>query len=181
MRILLIVLIGFTLACKSKKGVAEKAKPLSEEVQEELIEKPQIADEASKKKSIDFPRNAIARIQRTACYGRCPIYTLTVYSDGSVLYEAQKWVKEEGTFQGKANPEKFQQLLNKANEIGFFELKDEYDSEYVTDLPSVITTLRSDDVLKQVVNRYQGPEKLSEFEKYFDTLYLELQWSKQDE
>ncbi len=182
MRILLsIVILSIGLfACKSKKEVSEKEQALTEQTQEELVEKPSKEVAVESQQKIDFPENAVARIQRTACFGRCPIYTLTVYEDGTVLYQAEKWVEKEGTFQGKADPEWFKKLLAKAEEVGYFNMKNKYDSEGVTDLPSVITTLRRDDELKQIVNRYQGPEALADFEKYFDSLYLKLNWSEQD-
>lgn len=180
MRIVLILLIACSFACKSKKEVTEKNAPLVEQPIEQVEEKLQEAEVEGEKQNIAFPSNAVARIQRTACFGRCPIYILTVYEDGRVLYEAQKWVENEGTFQAKTDPSKFKQLLSRAEEINYFALKNKYDSEYVTDIPSTITTLRKDDELKQIVNRYEGPDELRDFEKYFDSLYLQLEWSKQD-
>lgn len=153
--------------------IEAEAKPINEEG-------PAAGDQHSMKKEEGFPENAVARIQRTPCFGRCPIYTITVYEDGSVIYEAEEFVQEKGAFYGKVEEDKIRKLMQRAEAINFFELNDEYDNEYVTDLPSTITTLRKDGELKQVINRYQGPEELHKFEKYFDQLFLDLNWSSPD-
>ena len=179
MRIISILLLLFVIACKNKQessSTTSKPNPQIEAMRGmEDVEEDENA-EVMEKTVIDLPENAVARIQRTPCFGRCPIYTLTVFADGSVIYHAEKWVEKEGDFQAQADPAKFQNLLARAKEIGYFDFNNEYDSESVTDLPSTITTLRNGDQLKQVINRYQGPESLSEFENYFDSQYLKLDW-----
>jgi len=182
MRILCILLIILSIACKNKK---ETSKNVSKSMKAEQADsKPMMEDtdqdEKSAVKKIVFPENAIARLQRTPCFGRCPIYTLTVYEDGTVIYYAEKFVEKEGKFQAKVGEEKIRKLIKKAETIGYFEMKAKYDSDGVTDVPSTITTLRRDDELKQIVNRFQGPEPLSEFENYFDDLFLNLEWSTMD-
>ena len=189
MKYLVPILICLIFACKSKKEATATAEPSIEDrkevIQEEvpvekLNEAPKQTEGANAIALKQFPKNAIGRIQRTACFGRCPIYTLTIYEDGTVIYLGQKWVEKEGTYQTKIDLEVFQKLLDKANEIGYFELDDVYDSDQITDLPSTITTLRQDENLKMVVNRYQGPDKLKGFEQYFDSLFEDVNWTKQE-
>ena len=178
MRTLSILFILLSLACKNKHEASSSKETTQQETSEPRSNEDKNANEQSAKQKIVFPDQAIARIQRTACFGRCPIYTLTVFNDGSAKLKAEKWLDQEGDFTAKVDQKKIDKLMQKANEIGFFELNNEYDSDSVTDLPSTITTLRRGDELKQIVNRYQGPEKLSNFEKYFDELYLKLDWEK---
>lgn len=156
-------------SCKNKEKVAateviEQVEEVNEEEEITELEVPGFAD------------SAVAKIQRTACFGRCPIYTLTVYMSGFAIYNGIEWVDQKGKFYTLGDKEKIRKLLKKAEEIGFFEMEDKYDSEYVTDLPSAIVTLRKDDVVKQVVNRYEGPEILIELEMYFDKLYENTEW-----
>lgn len=180
MRIFLIAILLFSFACKSKKEVIEKAEVKEEPIEQIIAEATTEEDGVLKRAKDAFPESAIARIQRTACFGRCPIYILTVYKGGVVIYEAKKWVDKEGTFQAKVDEGKIQELMQRAESINYFDLENEYDSQKVSDLPSTITSLRNEDQFKTIVNRYQGPEELSEFEKYFDELFLNLDWSEQD-
>src|SRR5947209_8490280 len=43
----------------------------------------------------------VATLERTGCYGECPVYRLTVSSDGSVVYVGTRWVKTLGKKQYK--------------------------------------------------------------------------------
>jgi len=35
-------------------------------------------------------------LERTECYGFCPIYTLTIQGDGTVVYDGKDFVKTKG-------------------------------------------------------------------------------------
>ena len=189
MRILVILMLILSLGCKSKKEATSTKEPIEVKQADAKPTMEENADETSMDKNsakqvvnkqIDFPDNAIAGIQRTACFGKCPIYKLRVYDNGTAELHAENWLDKEGDFIATVDQERFEKLMQKAEEIGYFGLANVYDSESVTDLPSTITTMRREDELKQVVNRYQGPEKLDKFEKYFDELYLNLDWKKSE-
>lgn len=40
-------------------------------------------------------RTVVITLQRTVCYGSCPEYKLTIFSDGRVLYEGIRNVKKK--------------------------------------------------------------------------------------
>lgn len=179
------------VACKSKKEIVKKDKKIEERAQEKL--KSDTAEEAydqnqmpkdsegdilKKKALAKLSDSLVARIQRTACFGRCPIYTVSIYKSGYVDYVGEKWVQREGHFQSTIPQEKIQDLLIEAKKINFQGLDDIYDSNSVTDLPSTILTLRFEEGPKIVVSRYQAPEILREFEQYFDQIVEELTYEK---
>lgn len=175
--IILALLVSLSLSCKSKK------------VQSQSVEKTEQATKSVEKETTSYLNQAkdkladslVIRLQRTACFGRCPIYTLSIYKGGYATYLGEKWVEREGSYQAIVSDELIQKILAKAKAINYFKLKDQYDNEYVTDLPSTITTIRADDQLKVVANRYEGPEKLNEFEKYIDETAESIQWQALDE
>ena len=39
----------------------------------------------------------VITLERTACFGTCPIYKLTVYGDGRVEYEGERFVTVTGS------------------------------------------------------------------------------------
>lgn len=126
----------------------------------------------------NIPDSLVARIQRTACFGRCPIYTISLYNSGFATYRGQKWVENEGFYGAYVGLNVLKTLQSMAKEINFLELQDIYDSNGVTDLPSTITTIRINDHVKVVVNRFEAPEKLIKFEKLFDSLFKDVKWDK---
>jgi hypothetical protein len=127
-------------------------------------------------------------LERTSCYGTCPIYKLTVKRDGAVIYDGTQCVKVTGHQLRKIPSEHFQQLVREIQRIGFFSLKDEYMSkhnpdgsiEVVTDLPTTITTVRAGKLRKRVKNYYGGPESLAALEKLIDKIAGSLTWTGRD-
>ena len=115
-------------------------------------------------------------LERTPCFGTCPVYKLTVYSDGKVEYEGKDHVKEKGARSSKIDEKFFVRLMKKADEIGFFKLKDRYDG-LVTDLPTRITTVTKGDVSKAVRNYYGGPKGLHDLEQLIDEVTNSAQWT----
>lgn len=58
-------------------------------------------------------------LKRGACYGECPVYALTIFADGKVFFEGQKYVKVLGRQEKKISDDQLRQLLQKFSEIGF--------------------------------------------------------------
>ncbi|MFH1321890.1 MAG: DUF6438 domain-containing protein, partial [Bacteroidota bacterium] len=81
-----------------------------------------------------------ASIKRTPCYGRCPTYSISIYKSGYVIYEGIRFVDRIGTYSTQISEKEIQKIIAKANETGYFDLNDVYDSP-VTDLPTTITYL----------------------------------------
>ena len=42
-------------------------------------------------------KDVIITLERTECFGTCPVYRLTVHGDGRVVYEGIRFVEVEGT------------------------------------------------------------------------------------
>src|SRR3982751_4511189 len=75
-------------------------------------------------------------LERTACFGSCPIYKVTLRSDGTVIYEGKRFVEMIGTYKGRSYG--FEHLAKFILSQDYFNLKDNY-TRPVTDLPSTIT------------------------------------------
>ena len=155
---------------------AEREAAIIEQMKNEKL--PNEGDDYYEMVEKEIPTNAIARIQRTPCFGRCPIYTITVYEDNRVEYFGKKFTPREGLYTAEVSEEIIEKLITYANEIGYFEMKNVYDQQSVTDVPSTITSLRNEEGLKTVVDRFNAPEELIRFEKFFDSLFEELEWTK---
>jgi len=173
---LLLIISMAMYSCKNSKHQTSKVE--QQEHKKETHSTQNAGDEVSEYKGTALSDTVFARIQRTPCFGRCGIYTLTVYKSGFVRYRGEKWVEKEGIYETRVSPAVLNQLMTFANEINYFELENEYDNKNVTDLPATITSLRNKEGIKTVVNRYDGPKELSEFEKYFDSLFDSVNWNR---
>jgi uncharacterized protein DUF6438 len=122
-------------------------------------------------------------LERTRCFGTCPVYTLTLNSSGVVEFVGTDHVKAKGPQTGKISAQSFARLVKKIEEIDFFNLRDRYDGKNpdgtgstVTDLPTRKTTVVRGDQTKTVEDYFRGPPGLLELELLIDELAKSEKW-----
>ncbi len=81
------------VSCKSNKEVTN-AGSSSESVNDQLSNKPQL----------------LASIERTACYGQCPMYKARFMDNGEVIYVGRRFVEKIGTYKGLISAEEIQAI-----------------------------------------------------------------------
>ena len=96
-------------------------------------------------------------LRRTACYGTCPVYAVTIHGSGLVEYLGEIHVDIPGAQTGRIPPEKLIDLLRDFECIHFFDLQDKY-SESCTDQPTTIISILVDGKTKEVSNYFGGCE-----------------------
>ena len=98
---------------------------------------------------------------RGACFGTCPIYKVSIASDGTVSFEGTNFVKTKGVATGMIAPDDFNKLVSEFEKLKFFSLDDEYVpgskscGPAATDLPYVRTSIQMNGKTKSV-SHYQG-------------------------
>ena len=116
-----------------------------------------------------------ASLERTACYGKCPTYKISVFQSGYVLYEGKNFTDNIGEFYSQVDEGVIEKIKTMADEINFFSLDSLYDPE-VTDLPKAITSVNKDGNTKTITRRLIGPDKLKRYEEDFDALFSDTKW-----
>lgn len=117
-------------------------------------------------------------LERTGCFGSCPIYKITLRSDGSATYVGKRYSPREGAFQGKFEYgfEKLAELLYRQ---GFFNLENEYNAPF-TDLDTTIVTVTQDGKAKAVRDYGSAaPVELWGVEQLIDSLSEKIVWKKE--
>lgn len=121
----------------------------------------------------------LAKLRRTACYGTCPVYSVTIRQDGTVEYEGIRFVKVLGRRTAKLAPRKLASLRAAFQHAKFFELKDRFACYQVTDQPSAFVTYRSGDH-ERTLKHYYGclgvPKTLGKLEHEIDVLVGTVKW-----
>lgn len=74
-------------------------------------------------------------VSKTPCFGKCPIYTLSVFSDGNALLNAKRFMTLEGLYKVKINADSLALLSACVKAVNWKELEEEYLTGY-SDLPS---------------------------------------------
>ena len=96
-------------------------------------------------------------LQRTACFGTCPVYTVTIRGSGLVEYVGSYNVDALGSRSAKIESDEVRNLVQAFNSINFLGLRDRY-SERCTDMPTAIIAISFDGKIKQVSNYFGGCE-----------------------
>ena len=118
--------------------------------------------------------------EKTACFGKCPEYVLTVYENGEAKFEGKKNTDLIGSYScDDCDQEMMLKIMETAGRINFWNLNDKYDPG-VMDLPSSITTIYLKNPPKSAVNVMDGPEELTELENQIVDFYLKRSCTKID-
>jgi hypothetical protein len=133
----------------------------------------------------NIPRDLMITLERTECFGFCPVYKLTITADGAVVFEGRRFVKQEGaTIKSAISQERLKQLMAEFDRVKFFSLEDDYSEIRLscpTDQPSAFTSIRINGRSKRI-NHYLGcgepkvPKELTELENKIDEIVNTAQW-----
>ena len=123
--------------------------------------------------------DVVVTLERTPCFGFCPVYTLTVHGTGTVKYEGRDFVDVKGTVTTNISRNTVAELVAAFEKADYFSLKDAYTERTITDAPSVLTSITVSGVTKSV-EHYPGdlnaPEALTVLENTIDELVNSEQW-----
>jgi hypothetical protein len=120
----------------------------------------------------------VASLERTTCYGKCPYYKISVYSNGLVVYHGKKYVSSQGMYYTNISTKKVFQLLELAHKINYFDLANKYPTTGlgIIDFPTCITYVRTAKGTKTIYNRNEAPMNLVRYQDFFDSLFEEVEW-----
>lgn len=119
----------------------------------------------------------LASINRTACYGKCPMYKATFMDNGEVFYVGKRFVDNIGTYKTLITSEEVEAIKKEIVSANYFELDSLYPTP-ISDFPSCITEAQLNGQRKKIVDRRNPPAELKTFEKYLDTLLKDRKWEK---
>src|SRR5262245_22148033 len=103
------------------------------------------------------PDGKLLSLERTVCYGPCPVYSITLYDDGRVAYRAVSSVKSIGEAKGRVEVSTIATLHQELRRSGLMSLRDHCCDCYdVTDHPSVKITYDFGVGERGVVDHYHG-------------------------
>jgi hypothetical protein len=125
----------------------------------------------------------IVKITRGACYGQCPSYNATINSDGTVEFVGFAWVESLGANRGVIDKKVLQSILDKAQEIDYIGMSNEYptDGRDIPDLPTITTEITFGDMVKQVKDHFDSPASLQALEVMIDEAVRAVKYTPTEE
>jgi hypothetical protein len=136
-------------------------------------------DGTNKSSSTGTKEDLVITLERTACFGACPIYSLTIYGDGTVVYVGQDYVKTKGKMETSVSADSVNQLVLEFEKADYFSLNDSYTSFGKSDMPSANTSISLEGKTKAVehyLGDHSAPEKLTELENKIDEIANSAHW-----
>jgi hypothetical protein len=128
----------------------------------------------------------VVTLERTACFGRCPVYTLSASAAGEVRFEGKAHTRVLGPATARVPQAKVDSLLYELDRAGYFSFANLYTSaapacgRYATDSPSAITSVSLRGKTKRIVHDYgcgSAPGALVVLERRIDELLDSGRWT----
>lgn len=153
--IILMVGIAFTACAHSKKSMRKK-KAAGKEI-------------------------SVITMSRGACFGRCPVYTLSIIANGLATYEGRNSTEFKGTYQKQLGATAVAEIFKRAGDYRVDTLKGDYVVS-ISDLPGLDFIFTINGKEKKVHNAGFGPRYLSNFARFIDeTVAVDSSWKKTKE
>jgi len=156
--ILILIISALLFSCKNTKETAsETTKP----VKQEKLKKTKLPEAAMKE-------SLFLSMERTPCFGKCPVYKIMIFNTGNVIFEGFSNTKYIGKYGNQLTKKQLKEIQSMMDDIKIMEMENVYDTE-VTDLPSTILFLVSNmRQKKKILDRVDAPAELKQFEKLID-------------
>lgn len=103
-------------------------------------------------------------MEKTECFGTCPVYTIRIFADGRAEYEGIKNVQKIGRYQQQLSTETIDSLILAFEAAGFWQMEDEYVAE-VTDLPTTYVAFHHQGRSKKIKDLIDAPQQLRDLEQ----------------
>ena len=125
-------------------------------------------------------------LERTACFGRCPVYRITVTPAGAVTYEGRANVRYIGNATAKISQDSVVALLREMEQAGYFTFSERYAMSeptcrrYTTDSPTVISSATFRGRTKRIEHDYGCggvPGALTVLEQRMDEVLGSDRWT----
>jgi len=129
-------------------------------------------------------------LQRGACEQRCAVYRLTIFADGTVIYEGRYFVHRSGLIKSGVSPDVLNKLISDLEAGGFFQLEDNYGygsskdhcDSIDGDGPAAILTVSTHGRSKTVLHNHRCvgsvSSRLTELEDKVDQAVGTVKWIK---
>jgi len=126
----------------------------------------------------DSPKDQanILKIEKTECYGSCPVYSAYIKEKGWMEYYPKKNTTITKASFAKLSKKEFKALIQDVNAINSDSLKTEYDNELLMDAPSTFLTFYKDGKEKRIKVRAKAPKELTEIIKKVEKLVKTSDW-----
>jgi len=118
----------------------------------------------------------VIEMNKGACFGRCPVFTLTIYSNGVASYNGERHTDKMGLYLKRLPKSELEALLAAFKKADLWQYPDVYRSQF-PDLPAVNITYHEAERSKSILGKETRPEAVIELEGRLNTLANSEGWT----
>ena len=137
-----------------------------------------ILSSCSTEKHLTSTLDLVITLQRTPCYGECPVYNFQALNNGEATLTVGRFGTDkmeldlkEGDYSGEISTVVVDEIIQYAKAADYFTLNNEYDDKRVMDLPAIILNIDG----HRVFNRFEGPN-LEDLYSFIESKISDVQW-----
>lgn len=119
--------------------------------------------------------NKVVEISKGPCYGRCPVFTLTVYQDGIASYLGERNTDRMGLYVKRLDKEVFANLEKEFRDANLWQYQNVYKSR-IADLQSVTLTYYEEGDIKSITGKEGRPQAVLKLEQTLDRIAAGADW-----
>ncbi len=153
----------FLSACSTQQSIASKN-------YKQQMTTPQAEEPVRKDDWITFSKGY--------CFGKCPVYTLTIFKDGSMLYEGKANVERLGFYTAQLSKEQVKELQEGIKTYKILDSKEDLVDKMLMDAPTYKLKVVTKEVTKDITHLGPTPQNIRTFEKQIDDMLLLIDFKK---
>lgn len=128
--------------------------------------------------------DTVIYLEKTACYGSCPVFSATILANGDVYYRGKQNVDKIGAYTARINKRQIQLIDQKILSIGFFDLAGQYpedENNIILDFPWIYLFSEFRDKQNHIAINNGAPAELLDFIDYVEQKLDGLYWNLREE
>ncbi|MBK8503000.1 MAG: hypothetical protein IPL46_12755 [Saprospiraceae bacterium] len=119
------------------------------------------------------------QLEKSGCFGHCPVYVLTIYSDKTISFEGKANTLMDGNQKDTLTQEKYAQIINMFDHEQFAELDSTY-IENIVDAPFTYLSFRQKGKLKKISVRGSAPDSFKRLADQVEDIARKAHWLESD-
>jgi hypothetical protein len=114
-------------------------------------------------------------LRRGPCFGNCPIYEVTLRSDGRATYRGGDYAPRSGEYEGSVDPAAVEMLLDRLDDVDFWQMRPDRQLQ-VQDLPEMVLTAERANRRRHRVHTNLPPRELEPIQAAIDSVANQVDW-----
>ncbi|MDX1938966.1 MAG: DUF6438 domain-containing protein [Saprospiraceae bacterium] len=121
--------------------------------------------------------NKVIEMSKSPCYGRCPVFTFSIYENGVASFKGDRYTERIGLWVKQFSKDELEEMLSAFRVANLWQFNNVYRGEYY-DAPTVTITYYEEGDVKTIVGKDGRPYQVLELEAMLDNAARSEGWQQ---